>query len=101
MGKVAYHLALPEELRLIHNTFYVSQLRKCLANKTATVPFNDTQVNDKLNYVEKPVSILERKMKTLHNKETRIVKVPWQHRRESEWTWDPKGRNEKKLRYII
>ncbi|KAI3518312.1 hypothetical protein L1887_06894 [Cichorium endivia] len=89
VGKVAYRLELPEELSQIHSTFHVSQLRKCLADETAFVPLDDIQVDERLNYVEKPIAILERKTKTLRNKEIGILKVQWQHRRGSEWTWEP------------
>ncbi|KAJ9553199.1 hypothetical protein OSB04_017244 [Centaurea solstitialis] len=68
VGKVAYRLELPEVLGQIHNTFHV---------------------DEGLNYVERPVAVLERKVKKLRNKEIRIVKVQWQHRKGSEWTWEP------------
>jgi len=60
-----------------------------LADETVVVPLEDIQLDDKLNYVERPVAILERKTKTLRKKEIGIVKVQWQHRRGSEWTWEP------------
>ena len=44
-----------------------------------------------MNYVERIVTILERKTKVLHNKEIPLVKVQWQHRRGSEWTWEPEA----------
>jgi hypothetical protein len=88
VGKVAYRLELPEELSKIHNTFHVSQLRKCLADETAHVPVNDIQVDEGLNYVERPIAILEKKIKTLRNKDIGLVKVQWEHRRGSEWTWE-------------
>ncbi|KAJ9563166.1 hypothetical protein OSB04_008326 [Centaurea solstitialis] len=89
VGKVAYRLELPPELGRIHSTFHVSQLRKCLADESALVPIDDIQVDERLNYVEKPVAVLERKTKTLRNKEVGIVKVQWEHRKGSEWTWEP------------
>ncbi|KAJ9566564.1 hypothetical protein OSB04_002530 [Centaurea solstitialis] len=89
VGKVAYRLELPPELSQIHNTFHVSQLRKCLADESAHVPIDDIRVDERLNYVEKPVAVLERKTKTLRNKEVGIVKVQWEHRKGSEWTWEP------------
>lgn len=73
--KVAYKLELPEELLRILNIFHVSQLRKCLADESAYVPLEDVTIDEKLNYVEQPIAILERKTKSLRNKETGIVKV--------------------------
>ncbi|KAJ9535388.1 hypothetical protein OSB04_un001497 [Centaurea solstitialis] len=89
IGKVAYRLELPPELSQIHDTFHVSQLRKCLADESAFVPLEDIEVDERLNYAEKPVAVLERKIKTLRNKEIGIVKVQWEHRKGSEWTWEP------------
>ena len=50
---------------------------------------DDIQVDERLNYIERPVAILERKKKVLRNKEIPLVKVQWDHRRGSEWTWEP------------
>ncbi|KAJ9552277.1 hypothetical protein OSB04_016322 [Centaurea solstitialis] len=91
VGKVAYRLELPPELNQIHDTFHVSQLRKCLADETAHVPIDDIQVDERLNYIERPIAILERKTKSLRKKETGLVKVQWEHRKGSEWTWEPKA----------
>ena len=41
VGKVAYRLKLLEELRQIHDTFQVSQLRKCIVDKIVVVPLED------------------------------------------------------------
>ncbi|KAJ9561460.1 hypothetical protein OSB04_006620 [Centaurea solstitialis] len=91
VGKVAYRLELPPELNQTHDTFHVSQLRKCLADETAHVPIDDIQVDERLNYIERPIAILERKTKSLRNKEIGLVKVQWEHRKGSEWTWEPEA----------
>ncbi|KAJ9547279.1 hypothetical protein OSB04_019822 [Centaurea solstitialis] len=91
VGKVAYRLELPAVLGQIHSTFHVSQLRKCLADETAHIPLDDIQVDESLNYVERPVAVIDRKVKRLRRREIPIVKVQWQHRKGSEWTWEPEA----------
>ena len=58
-------------------------------DQEAVVSLDDIQVDERLNYVERPVAILERKMKVLRNKEIPMVKVQWEHWRGYEWTWEP------------
>ncbi|GJV54628.1 putative reverse transcriptase domain-containing protein [Tanacetum coccineum] len=60
VGPVAYRLDLPEELNGVHDTFHVSNHKKCLADPTLKVPLDEIQVDAKLNFVEEPVEILER-----------------------------------------
>ena len=68
VGLVAYRLDLPDDLNQIHIMFHVSQLRKCLVDDSVIVPLEDIQVDDPLNYIERPVVILHRKTETLRNK---------------------------------
>ncbi|GJZ14415.1 reverse transcriptase domain-containing protein, partial [Tanacetum coccineum] len=65
IGPVAYRLRLPEELNGVHDTFHVSDLKKCLADLTLQIPLDEIQVDAKLNFVEEPVEILEREFKKL------------------------------------
>lgn len=59
MGKVAYRVELHDELSQVHNTFYVSQLQKFVADENVFVPLDDVQVDDHLNYVERSVVIMD------------------------------------------
>ncbi|KAJ0932532.1 putative nucleotidyltransferase, Ribonuclease H [Helianthus annuus] len=88
VGRVAYRLELPPTLDGIHNTFHVSQLRKCLADETALVPLDDIELDEGLNYIERPIAIKDVKLKKLRNKTVRQVLVQWQHRKGSELTWE-------------
>ncbi|GJZ28659.1 hypothetical protein Tco_0573306 [Tanacetum coccineum] len=72
--KVAYRLQLPEELNSIHNTFHVSQLRKCLVDEAEYAPLADIVVDEKLGYVEEPVKILDTMVKKLRRKEILLFK---------------------------
>ncbi|KAD2394277.1 hypothetical protein E3N88_41254 [Mikania micrantha] len=88
VGKVAYRLDLPEELNGIRPTFHVSHLRKCLADELAYVPLDDIEIDDRLNYIEEPVAIVDTKEKQLRNKMVRQVRVQWKHRKGSDTTWE-------------
>nr|GEX44247.1 hypothetical protein [Tanacetum cinerariifolium] len=52
---MAYRFDFPEELDGVHDTFHVSNLKKCLADPTPQVPLDEIQVNAKLNFVEEPI----------------------------------------------
>ncbi|KAL7584960.1 uncharacterized protein LOC111902139 [Lactuca sativa] len=89
MARVAFRLDLPDEISQIHNTFHVSRLRKCVVDDSAVISMDDIQVDECLNYMERPILILNRKAKTLCNKVVNLVKVKWQRQKGSEWTWQP------------
>ncbi|GKE97498.1 putative reverse transcriptase domain-containing protein [Tanacetum coccineum] len=65
VGSVAYKLELPEELSRVHNTFHVSNLKKCHANEPLAVPLDGLHFDDKLQFVEEPVEIVDREVKRL------------------------------------
>ncbi|GJY45823.1 putative reverse transcriptase domain-containing protein [Tanacetum coccineum] len=48
VGEVAYKLELPEELSRVHNTFHVSNLKKCYADEPLVVPLDGLHFDDKL-----------------------------------------------------
>ena len=77
VGKVTYWLNFPDELGRIPNTFHVSQLWKCVANDSAVIYLDDIQVNERLNYVEMSIAILNRKTKALGKKMVNPVTVQW------------------------
>nr|GFB58818.1 putative reverse transcriptase domain-containing protein [Tanacetum cinerariifolium] len=57
---VSYKLDLPEELSKVHNTFHMSNLKKCYANKPLAVLLDGLHFDDKLHFVEEPVEIVDR-----------------------------------------
>nr|GEV54854.1 putative reverse transcriptase domain-containing protein [Tanacetum cinerariifolium] len=72
---VAYRLELPEQLSRVHSTFYVSKLKKCMADESFAIPLDEIQVDDKLNFIEEPVEIMDREVKHLKQICILIVKV--------------------------
>nr|GFB64353.1 putative reverse transcriptase domain, ribonuclease H-like domain, aspartic peptidase domain protein [Tanacetum cinerariifolium] len=63
--KVAYKLELLEELNRVHNTFHVSNLKKCHADEPLDVPLDGLHFDDNHYFVEEPVEIMDRKVKRL------------------------------------
>ncbi|GJU30604.1 putative reverse transcriptase domain-containing protein [Tanacetum coccineum] len=88
IGPVAYKLELPEELGNVHNTFYISNLKKCLPDESFVIPMKEIWLNDKLNFVEEPMEIMDREVKQLKQSRIPIVKVRWNSKRGPEFTWE-------------
>ncbi|GJT09620.1 putative reverse transcriptase domain-containing protein [Tanacetum coccineum] len=88
VGKVAYRLELPQELSRVHHTFHVSNLKKCYADEPIVMPLEGIHVDDKLQFVEEPVEIMEREIKRLKRSRIPLVKVRWNSRRGPEFTWE-------------
>ncbi|GJV19477.1 putative reverse transcriptase domain-containing protein [Tanacetum coccineum] len=57
IGLVAYRLRLPEELNSVHDTFHVSNLKKCLADANLHVPLNEIKIDKTLRFIEEPIEI--------------------------------------------
>ncbi|GJX87180.1 putative reverse transcriptase domain-containing protein [Tanacetum coccineum] len=81
VGEVTYKLELPEELSRVHNTFYVSNLKKCYADEPLAVPLDGLHFDDKLQFVEEPVEIVDREVKRLKRKRIPLIKVRWNSKR--------------------
>ncbi|GJY77502.1 putative reverse transcriptase domain-containing protein [Tanacetum coccineum] len=65
VGTVAYRLELPQQLRRVHVTFHVSNLKKCLSDETLMIPLDEIHIDDKLHFVEEPVEIMDREVNQL------------------------------------
>ncbi|GKB48591.1 putative reverse transcriptase domain-containing protein [Tanacetum coccineum] len=61
--EVAYRVELPQELSRVHHCFHVSNLKKCYANEPLAMPLEGIHIDDKLQFVEEPVEIMEREIK--------------------------------------
>ncbi|GJZ85535.1 hypothetical protein Tco_0650874, partial [Tanacetum coccineum] len=88
IGSVAYKLELPEELSRVHNTFHVSNLKKCYADEPLAVPLDGLHFDDKLQFVEESIEIVDLEVKRLRKNRVPIVKVRWNLRRGPEFTWE-------------
>ncbi|GJQ89661.1 hypothetical protein Tco_0000800 [Tanacetum coccineum] len=101
VGTVAYRLELPEQLSRVHSTFHVSNLKKCLSDKTLAIPLDEIQIDDKLYFIEEPVKIIDREVKRLKKSCIPIVKVRWNSRRGSKFTWEREDQLQKKYPHLF
>ncbi|GJS13296.1 putative reverse transcriptase domain-containing protein, partial [Tanacetum coccineum] len=84
VGPVAYKLELPRELQGIHNTFHVSNLKKCLSDEDLIIPLDEVRIDEKLHFIEEPIEIMDREVKQLKQSRIPIVKVRWNSSRGTE-----------------
>ncbi|GKC64380.1 hypothetical protein Tco_1096978 [Tanacetum coccineum] len=101
VGEVAYKLELPEELSRVHNTFHVSNLKKCYADKLLAVPLDGLYFDNKLQFVEEPVEIMDREVKWLKQSRIPLVKVRWNSKRGPEFTWKREDQFRKKYPHLF
>ncbi|GKA80256.1 putative reverse transcriptase domain-containing protein, partial [Tanacetum coccineum] len=87
VGPVAYTLELHEELKGIHSTFHVLNLKKCLAEGNIVVLMDEIQLDDKFHMIEEPMEIIDREVKRLKQSRIPIVKVCWNSLRGLKFTW--------------
>ncbi|GKB07319.1 putative reverse transcriptase domain-containing protein [Tanacetum coccineum] len=99
--EVAYKLELPQELSRVHNTFHVYNLKKCHADKPLAVPLDGLHFDDKLQFVEEPVEIMDREVKRLKRSRIPLVKVRWNSRRGHEFTWEHEDQFRKKYPHLF
>nr|GEV20608.1 hypothetical protein [Tanacetum cinerariifolium] len=86
MGPVAYKLELPRELQRIHNTFHVSNLKKCLSDEDLIIPLDEVRIDEKLHFIEEHIKIMDREIKQLRQSWIPIFKVRWNSSRGPEYT---------------
>ncbi|GJY69377.1 hypothetical protein Tco_0472359 [Tanacetum coccineum] len=98
---VSYKLELPQEQSTVHNTFYVSNLKKCYSDDPLVVSLEGLQVDDKLYFVEEPVEIIDHEVKQLRRSRVPIVKVRWNSRRGPEFTWEREDQFMKKYPHLF
>ncbi|GJU24318.1 putative reverse transcriptase domain-containing protein [Tanacetum coccineum] len=87
-GSALYRLRLPEELSSVHDTFYVSNLKNCLADANLHVPLDEIKIDKSLRFVEEPVEIMHREVRSLKRSKISLVKVHWNLKRGPEFTWE-------------
>ncbi|GJZ45068.1 putative reverse transcriptase domain-containing protein [Tanacetum coccineum] len=98
---VAYKLELPQQLSRVHNTFHVSNLKKCLSDESLVIPLEELRVDDKLHFVEEPIEVMDREIKQLKRSRIPIIKVRWNYKRGPEFTWEREDQFKQKYPHLF
>ncbi|KAD4982375.1 hypothetical protein E3N88_19046 [Mikania micrantha] len=101
IGPVAYRLELPLELSNIHDVFHVSNLKKCLTDESLIVPLEEIHIDEKLQFSEEPVEVMDRETKVLKRSRIPIVKVRWNSQRGPEYTWEREDQMKAKYPHLF
>ena len=101
VGPVAYQLELPQQLSGIHDTFHVSNLKKCLADETLIIPMDEVRIDDKLHFIEEPVEVMDREVTKLKRSHIPIVKIRWDLSRGPEYTWEREDQMKKQYPHLF
>nr|GEU57054.1 hypothetical protein [Tanacetum cinerariifolium] len=98
---VAYRLELPQQLSRVHNTFHVSNMKKCLSDESLVILLNELRINDKLHFIEEPVEIMDHEIKQLKRSRIPIIKFKWNSKRGPEFTWERKDQFKQKYPHLF
>ena len=93
---MAYRLELPSSLSRIHDVFHVSILKKYYPDPTHILRPEEIEIDESLTYKEKPVQLLDRKVKELRNKQIPLVKILWRNHGVEKATWEVEEKMQKK-----
>ncbi|GJR38818.1 hypothetical protein Tco_1214502 [Tanacetum coccineum] len=75
--------------------------RKCYADEPLVVPLDGLHFDDKLQFVEEPIEIMDQEVKWLKRSRIPIIKVRWNSRRGLEFNWEREDQFRKKYPYLF
>ncbi|GKB39487.1 hypothetical protein Tco_0884429 [Tanacetum coccineum] len=101
VGPVAYTLELPEGLSSVHSTLHVSNLKKCLSDKSLIIPMKELRLDDKLNFVDEPIEIMDCEVKQLKQSCIPLVKVRSNSKRGPEFIWECEDQSHAKYSHLF
>ena len=101
IGPVAYKFKLPQELSSIHDTYHVSNLKKFITDESLAIPLDEIHVDEKLQFVEEPLEIMNRKVKQHRRTQIPIVLIRWNSPRGPELTWEREDQMKQKYPHLF
>ena len=76
-------------------------MRKYLPDPTHKIQCEQIDLQPDGTFTEGPLQIVDRRLKTLRNKEIPLVKVLWRHHGEEEATWETESEIKKSYPHLF
>ncbi|GJZ68216.1 putative reverse transcriptase domain-containing protein [Tanacetum coccineum] len=83
------------------NPRYIGPFKILDKNEPLAIPLDEIQIDDKLNFIDEPVEIMDREVKRLKQSRIPIMKVHWNSRRGPEFTWVREDQMKKKYPHLF
>nr|GEY34792.1 hypothetical protein [Tanacetum cinerariifolium] len=68
--------------------WFILEQKKCLADASMHVPLDEIKIGKTLRFVEEPVEIMDREVRSLKRSKISHVKVCWNSKHGSKFTWE-------------
>ncbi|XP_076884307.1 uncharacterized protein LOC143533379 [Bidens hawaiensis] len=101
VGRFAKRLDLPQELSNVHQTFHVSNLKKCLSEGNLHITLDEVQIDESMNTVERIVEIMDCKDKKTKISRIPLIKVRRESKQVAECTWERENQMKTKYRHLF
>ncbi|GJW48691.1 hypothetical protein Tco_0080337 [Tanacetum coccineum] len=101
VGEVSYKLEHPKEQSRVSQYISCNPTEKCYAEEPLAVPLDGLHFDDKLQFVEEPVEIMDREVKRLKRSRIPLIKVRWNSKRGPEFTWEREDQFKKKYPHLL
>ncbi|KAI7984644.1 hypothetical protein LOK49_LG15G02589 [Camellia lanceoleosa] len=88
INSVTYQVALPPVMKNMHNVFHVSMLQDYLRDPLHVIELTHVLLKDDYTYEERPIQIVNHRIKRLRNKKIPLVQVDWQNYGGTYATWE-------------
>nr|GEV26510.1 hypothetical protein [Tanacetum cinerariifolium] len=92
---------LLKELSCIHDTFHVSNLKKCFVEEDVQVPLEEIEIDESLHFVKEPIKIVEQDVKKLKQRRIPLVKVHWNSKQGHAFTWEREDQFQRKYPHLF
>ena len=101
VGNLAYRLALPNELGKVPDVFHISQLKPYVPENFHVLDPKPLDLNENLSYEEKPIEILDYKVRSTRRKDIKMMIVLWSNQRTQEATWKTENSMREKYQHLF